>query len=91
VIKLGRRVQLHGPNLDRDCWWRFRGSWHSGDEFGNCSLYVQLPLAGGFVWFWDPHFQDQVELPEPGTNDFIDAKRWNKDLVAFAKRRSQGR
>lgn len=77
----GRRVHLDGSQ------WRERGDvpWHKvwaghgGDEYGNCSLYLQT-LYFGITLFPGPHFQDQVEVPraaDPGLRwqEWLEARR----------------
>lgn len=66
MIHVGKRFMLEGPSAG----W-FAG--HGGDEFGNCSLYLRTPLFGVVV-FVDLDYQDRVELPNPGVNQWIDAK-----------------
>ena len=64
--EITRRIMLEGPS----CGW-YAG--HGGDEYGNCSLYFRTPLFG-IVLFVDLDYQDEVELPEPGENAWVDAK-----------------
>ena len=73
MIKIGDRIQLHGPDFSRGYWWRAWGG-HGSDEYGNCSFYVQLPLVGGVVWFYGSHLQREVEMPEPGECEWVDRK-----------------
>lgn len=67
---LHERLEVTGPDLG---WrpWRISAG-HGSDEFGNCSLYLRTTLLG-VVIFPFPHFQRDVEVPEPGTHPWIDA------------------
>jgi hypothetical protein len=64
-MNIGRRIQLEGPDwrapLAGVPWWKCSGG-HGSDEYGNCSVYFRCFLFG-IVFFWDPHYQDKVELP----------------------------
>lgn len=73
-MNVGRRLQLHGPQLGMDVpWWQV---WHGhgGDEYGNCSVYFQTALTGGFTFFFDPHYQDEIEVPAEEEN----ARCWQR-------------
>ena len=86
-----RRLMLEGPDWDgswsEDEWvptplrisWH-RPSWgHGGDEYGNCSLYLRTPLFG-VTWFYPTgHYQQDVELPEPGECRWADRVFYGED------------
>jgi hypothetical protein len=74
MITIGKRLQLEGPDTDPEVWpWKIWGG-HGSDEYGNCSVYFKVALLGGLVFFWDPHFQVETELPEPGESAWIDKR-----------------
>lgn len=67
------RLEIQGP----DPGWR---PWRihllpGADEYGNCSYYLKTSLFY-VVIFPFPHFQRDVEVPEPGVNPWIDAVWW---------------
>lgn len=66
------RLEVDGP--DREWGWKVKAG-HGGDEFGNCSLYVKTALFRVVV-FPFPHFQRDVEVPDPGTHPWIDKVWW---------------
>lgn len=69
---INKRLEIDGP--DPGWGWKVEAG-HSGDEFGNCSYYLKTRLFRVLV-FPFPHFQLKVEVPEPGTHPWIDAKWW---------------
>jgi hypothetical protein len=78
MITIGKRLQLEGPDNDPEIpWWKVSGG-HGGDEYGNCSVYFRSRF-GGLVFFWDPHFQVETELPEPGESAWIDKRYYPGD------------
>lgn len=56
--------------------WGISGG-HSGDEYGNCTLYFRCPLFGVVWWFPTGHYQTEVEVPEPGVNKWVDKVEYN--------------
>jgi hypothetical protein len=60
-------------------WWRV---WykHACDEYGNCSQQLIFALLGGVEVFPFPHFQEDIKLPEPGENDWVDRVYW-KEII----------
>lgn len=69
---INRRLEVNG--LDLRWGWKPEIG-HGGDEFGNCSVYLKTALFHVVV-FPFPHFQQEVEVPEPGTHPWIDAVWW---------------
>ena len=69
------RLQYTPPWQSR--WLDFRAG-HGGDEFGNCSWYLALPLSGEVAFFPGTHYQTDVELPEPGECPWVD-RRFYRD------------
>lgn len=66
------RLQVCGP--DRGGGRKSRLG-HGGDEYGNCSWFLKTALFQVVVFPY-PHFQQEVEVPEPGTHPWIDAVWW---------------
>ena len=77
-MKTWRRFQYTSP-WKRGYWWALYAG-HGGDEYGNCSLYLGLPLLGFFVIFHDRHYQTDVELPEPGECAWVDRRYYQEKL-----------
>jgi hypothetical protein len=78
-MNIGRRIHLEGPDWRPAVvgvpWWKCSGG-HGGDEYGNCSVYFRCFLFG-IVFFWDPHYQDKVELPLNQADDELQQwRRW---------------
>jgi hypothetical protein len=66
------RLEVCGPDLS---WgWKVHLK-PGGDEYGNCSYYLKCALFCVVV-FPFPHFQRNVEIPEPGENAWVDAVRY---------------
>lgn len=42
------------------------------DVFGNCTLWFRCPLFS--ITWWNPtgHYQTDIEIPDPGVNEWID-------------------
>lgn len=78
-LEISRRLWLEGPDLDPHLPWKGVLAGHSSDEYGNCSVYFRTKLFG-IVFFWDPHFQRKVEVPDPylpfGEDHKALADRW---------------
>jgi hypothetical protein len=83
----GDRLEINFPNI----WWEeFRSNpikeltmfqfGHGGDEYGNCSVYLSTSLIR-IVVFPGLCFQRKVEMPDPGTNDFVDAMYWDDEWL----------
>jgi hypothetical protein len=69
-VRLRGRFQFQAPQwnsiLHEDgITWKTCWSGHGSDEYGNCSVYFTSALLGGIVFFWDPHFQLKVQVPNP--------------------------
>ena len=87
-MNIGKRIQIHGPQwasiLSGELpWWQCWGG-HGSDEYMNCSVYFQTALLGGFVLFWDPHFQLDTECPDSnyGPHSWNDAAVWQRWFAA---------
>lgn len=80
-MNIRQRLQISGPDRDRDIppWTVWCG--HACDEYGNCSVYFKIAALGGIVVFWEPpsHFQREIELPDPGFSRWVD-KRYFGDV-----------
>lgn len=79
----GGRLEIQGPqwgNRERgDCgrrWWQQTWCGHNCDGYGNCSYRFITALLGGITVFPLPHFQRDVELPQPGENSWVDRVYW---------------
>jgi hypothetical protein len=77
------RLEISGPQFPAEHregfepirWFTiWRG--HGSDEYGNCSWYFTTALPGGVIFFWDPHFQRDVELPSDSDATAEDWRRW---------------
>lgn len=84
VLYLHERLWLEAPDWRRETSSGFSPvpSWsgfHGGDEYGNCSLYFRSKWLGGVVFFYEPGFQLEVELPEPGVSKWIDRRYYPDD------------
>jgi len=69
------RIQVQAPQWQRDvifCVWKG----HTGDEYGNCGFRFVTGLTGGITVFPFPHFQRDVEVPEPGECAWTDRVYW---------------
>jgi hypothetical protein len=51
--------------------WQVYGG-HGGDEYGNCTLYIRCPLFGIVWWYPTGHYQNEVEMTQPGIDKWID-------------------
>lgn len=75
------RICVQAPSWERSvifCIWKG----HTGDEYGNCGFRLVTGLLGGIVIFPFPHFQRDVELPEPGVNAWVDRTYWREVIEA---------
>lgn len=67
---LNGRVKLEAPDWK---WDRKPDTGLAFDEFGNGTAYLRTPVGGVVIW-WDPFYQTDVELPEPGTDQWVDRR-----------------
>jgi len=63
-----RRLRFEGPDFGGP---GLAGG-HGGDEYGNCTLYFRCRLFGVVWWYPTGHYQEDVELPEPGECAWVD-------------------
>lgn len=71
TVWIGRRIKVDAPDLEKGYRWKWSAG-HGGDEYGNCSFYVQIPLLPHVVIFYGRHYQTDVEVPEPGECEWVD-------------------
>jgi hypothetical protein len=80
---IGERLEINGPQWSRiylrtrtdkrDVPFWYLWGFHGSDEFGNCSFYINNPVFGGVVFFFElpSHFQREVELPNIHSDTWV--------------------